>query len=95
MRRTTKQWQQIIADFKQSGLSAEHFRKLHNLPSSSFYKNRARYLAAPPSQDSGKAKASDKQNNFFELSTLQSKRIAREPSIRITRNDGMVVEVFL
>ena len=93
MRRTKKQWQQIVADFKHSGLAVEEFRKLHNLPSSSFYKNRARYLATPPSQDSGKV--SDKQNNFFELSALPSQRIAREPSIRITRNDGMVVEVFL
>ena len=54
MRRTTKQWQQIIADFNQSGLWVEEYRKLHNLPSSSFYKNRAKYRATNSYYDTGK-----------------------------------------
>lgn len=95
MRRTTKQWQQIIADFNQSGLSVEEYRKLHNLPSSSFYKNRAKHSATAPSQDSGKDNVRDRQSSFFELKAPPSTTVVQKPCIRITRNDGMVFEVFL
>ena len=95
MRRTTKQWKQIIADFNQSGLSGEEYRKLHNLPSSSFYKNRAKYRARNSYDETDNDSVGDRQSNFFELKALPSTPIAPEPSIRIRRNDGMVVEVFL
>lgn len=67
-RRTPSQWQSVVDQQEQSGLSVQQFCSEHSISSASFYKWRQRLSTSEPTQTKEPAPS------FIDLSTLSSSR---------------------
>jgi transposase-like protein len=88
-RRSQEEWQALISQWQQSGLSAANFCKQHHLSSASFYKWRQRFEGSDNPDNKTLATPVTPVTDFIDITALSSTADRQGWNIVLNLGDGL------